>query len=317
MAVNKGLNRIKSSLGKCMGPCSYDDMVKSAQKQGAALKFNRVNIDVDDGGNAEAAFQFTTLDGEKIYYPHQITRWSNVKAYTAMNRAAGKLGVDMPIKKLLALQAGRYDITVESTLEEDASKYRLAIIDFNSDFEMRKGMAVLGDMDGYRFTQSDDRRRPNAIIFRNIRRDKWDKVVDRLTRMRVGFRQDVVDLTQDRDPGYATTRWDNQGRARSQRDDPRLDTYDPQAVSRRGINRALGGRRESVNRYTTELKFELVSSNHAANEIVVAINGARYTQRMKPGQLSSKHMWDRLRETIPHSQGKSLQYLLKRSDTVK
>ena len=318
MALNKGLTRIKSRLGTYMGSGSYDDMIKNVQKQGAAYKFDRVQIDVDDNGDAEAAFQFRNLEGDKQYYPFAVRRHSNIAAYTKMSNAAKSIGVDMPLKKMLALQAGRYDITVESTLNENAAKYKLAIIDFNNDLELRKGMTVLGGMgDGYRFTNSDDRRRPNAIIFRNIRRDRWEAVVDRLTRMRVGFRQDVVDLTRDRDPGYAKTDWDNQARGQSPRSDSRLDTYNPRDISRRKINRAIRGMtKESTNRYTTELKFELVASNHNSNEITILLNGTRYTQRMKPGQLSSKNMWERLRETIKYSPGKSLQYLLKRSDTV-
>lgn len=348
MYNNAGLSRIKSKLGKCQfgekGFGSYTDMFRQIKTKGSTYKLRHLVVDVDEEGNAEAAFQFKTYNGENQFFPYQIKKRSRQSSFKHLSDAASKLGLKVSSNQLLNMKAGRHDIVKESVeegeeyvgekvgdhnliavdfdssadlstamsvlrnsflryapdgsrtrpyalvlrnvtksawlqllsrfekmgvgytqslsklrkrfdlshsvhhqgeedemdsrqqirpsarsrhsllearrdsrlfdpMDEEAGDYSLAIVDFQSASDLSMGLSVLRDMN-LRFTPSGDRRRPNAIILRNVARAVWRTLVTRLARSGLRFSQDVVDLRRGRDPGFSKTQWDDQARSK-------------------------------------------------------------------------------------------------------
>ena len=350
MSSNAGLSRIKNNLGKSQfgrkGVGSFYDMFSQVRHNGSDYKLRQLTVDIDEEGNAEAAFQFRTHSGEDHFFPYKIGKGSRKSSFKHLSDAASKLGVPISSKQLLGLKAGRYDVMSENVedeeyvgeqiggqnfitvdfdssadlstamsvlrnsflkyapdgsktrpyalilrnvtksswlkllarfermgigytqslsrlrkrfdlsqstpyegddvmdsrqhirpsarlrhslkesfraddeffdpMDEEAGDYSLAVVDFQSASDMSMGLSVLRDMN-LRFTPSSDRRRPNAIILRNVARSMWRTLVSRLAKAGLRFSQDVVDLRQGRDPGYSKTDWDNQARAKTYR----------------------------------------------------------------------------------------------------
>ena len=82
--------------------------------QGSSTNLKRILMDVDEEGNAEAAFQFKTYDGKRQFYPFQIARNRRGSSFEQLSRTARSMGVNVSPKKLLRLGAGRYDVMSES-----------------------------------------------------------------------------------------------------------------------------------------------------------------------------------------------------------